>query len=167
MTNVTYKMLTMCMVQDGDKVLLINRPSKLGFPGYIAPGGKVDFPESIVDAAMREVQEETGLIVKDIVYKGLDEFCEPNEGLRYMVFNYLATSFEGELIQNPPEGELLWVDINEALELPMQDWFKRRFPLFFEPGTFELSFVWDGKQDKTLKETVKNYNQAEIIGNSR
>ncbi|WP_263866888.1 8-oxo-dGTP diphosphatase [Paenibacillus rhizovicinus] len=148
------------MVQDGNNVLLINRPDKKGFPGYIAPGGKVDFPESIVNGAIREVQEETGLIVKDIVYKGLDEFCEPDQGLRYMVFNYLATSFEGELLAHPPEGELIWVDKAKALELPMQDWFKRRFPLFFEPGTFELSFVWKEETDETVAATIKYYERG-------
>ncbi len=46
-TEVTHKLYTMCMIQDGTKVLLMNRPDKKGFPGYIAPGGKVEFPESI------------------------------------------------------------------------------------------------------------------------
>lgn len=165
-TNLTVKLLTMCMIQDGEKILLIKRPDSRGFPGYIAPGGKVDFPESIVDAAIREVQEETGLRVTDIVYKGLDEFCDPGEGLRYMVFNYLATSFEGQMTADPPEGELVWVDKDEALQLPMQDWFKRRFPLFFEPGTFELSFVWDSRTDQSLQETVRQYREASPVEES-
>ncbi|MBO1511243.1 8-oxo-dGTP diphosphatase [Metabacillus bambusae] len=155
--NVEHRIFTMCMIQDEDRVLLIKRPDHLGFPGYLAPGGKVEFPESIVDAAIREVREETGLIVKEIIYKGIDEFCEPNTNIRYMVFNYLVTSFEGNLLDEPPEGELLWVNIKDALNLPMQDWFERRFPFFFEPGTFEMHFLWDEKKKETLEEMIKIY----------
>ncbi|WP_409342979.1 8-oxo-dGTP diphosphatase [Paenibacillus sp. MBLB4367] len=147
-------MYTMCLVQDGDKVLLINRPNRLGFPGYIGPGGKVDFPESLTEGAAREVWEETGLRVSNLVYKGLDEFVDPKKNYRYMVFNYVARAYEGELLQNPPEGELLWVRIDEALNLPMQSWFKRRFPLFFEEGTFEIHSAWDQDAQLALKETT-------------
>lgn len=153
---------TMCMVWDkaAGRVLLMNRPDRKGFPGYIAPGGKVDFPESIVDGAVREVREETGLQVKEITYKGLDEFCDPLQELRYMVFNYVATSFEGELLPDPPEGELLWVAKEQALELPMQDWFAERFPRFFEEGTFERSVIWEKSTKRTLKETFMTFNDA-------
>lgn len=130
--DIEHRIYTMCMIQRNNEVLLIQRPDRLGFPGYIAPGGKVDFPESIVKAAKREVKEETGLLVSNLSFKGLDEYVNPKENVRYMVFNYWTDSFDGELLMNPPEGELLWVPIDEALNLPMQDWFKERFPLFLK-----------------------------------
>jgi 8-oxo-dGTP diphosphatase len=151
------QLLTMCMIQRGNEVLLIKRPSERGFPGYIAPGGKVEFPESLTEGAIREAREETGLTVKNIIYKGLDEYVNVKENVRYMVFNYIATDFDGECLENPPEGELLWVEIDRALELPMQDWFKRRFPLFFEPGTFEIHAEWDPEryeESELLKVTL-------------
>jgi 8-oxo-dGTP diphosphatase len=73
-----------------------------------------------------------------------------------MVFNYIADSFEGELLADPPEGELVWVPIREVMDLPMQPWFKRRFPLFFEEGTFEISIVWDEDEQKPIEEKIRN-----------
>lgn len=152
--NIEHRIYTMCMIQRNNDALLIKRPDHRGFPGYIAPGGKVDFPESILQAAIRESKEETGLHVSNLIFKGLDEYVNPKENVRYMVFNYWTDSFEGELLLNPPEGELLWVPIDEALNLPMQDWFKERFPLFFEKGTFEIQRVWDRDLDKQVAMTI-------------
>ncbi|NGZ76977.1 8-oxo-dGTP diphosphatase [Saccharibacillus alkalitolerans] len=146
---------TMCLVRDGDKVLLLNRPSAKGFPGWIAPGGKLEFPERPTEGAAREVREETGLNVTDLVYKGLDEYVDPKRNFRYMVFNYVTSSFEGELLANPPEGELRWIPIAEAANYPMQDWFARRFPLFFEEGTFEVHKIYDEDTEIMLEEATK------------
>jgi 8-oxo-dGTP diphosphatase len=148
---IEHRLFTMCMIQIGDNVLLVKRPDERGFPGYLAPGGKVDFPESLVDSAIREVKEETGLDVSNLVFKGIDEYVNPKENVRYMVFNYWTDMFSGELLEDPPEGELVWVPISEALELAMQSWFKERFHLFFEAGTFEIQRVWDADIDEQIE----------------
>lgn len=153
--NIKVDIYTMCLVQNGNNVLLLDRPSKKGFPGFIAPGGKVEFPESLTEGAAREVYEETGLRVRNLIYKGLDEFVDVKKNYRYMVFNYITSTFEGDLLPNPPEGTLHWVPFHEVTELPMQPWFKRRFPLFFQDGTFEIYSVWDEEEKVTIKETVK------------
>ena len=151
------KLYTMCIVQnEKNEILLLNRPDNRGFPGYIGPGGKVDFPESLTEGAIREVREETGLQVTNLEYKGLDEHVDPKENERYMVFNYLTKTYEGELLESPPEGELRWVSIEEAMELPMQWWFKRRLPLFFKPETFEIYSKYDSELKQVLELSVKH-----------
>lgn len=82
-----------------------------------------------------------------------------------MVFNYLVTSFEGDLLTNPPEGELMWVSKDQLHELPMQDWFRERIPLFFRPGIFEVSTIWDKNKDIELNKTIKHYIESEIKEN--
>ncbi|QOR68234.1 8-oxo-dGTP diphosphatase [Cytobacillus suaedae] len=151
--TINYKLWTMCMIQDGDKVLLMDRQHD-HFKGFIPPGGKVEFPESIVEGAIREVKEETGLKVSNLIFKGLYEYVNPTTKDRYMIFNYLSNDFSGELLENPPEGKLVWVSIKEAMDLPMQQSIKRRFPLFFEEGTFEIQVQWNHEKNEEGKVSI-------------
>ncbi|MDX8046607.1 8-oxo-dGTP diphosphatase [Gracilibacillus sp. S3-1-1] len=148
MTNpITYKIWTVVMIQREDKVLLLNRQHD-DFKGFIPPGGKIDFPESFVEGAIREVKEETGLKVNNLVFKGISEFVNPTVFERYIMMNYWTKDFIGDLLENPPEGELHWIKIEEAKNLPMQKDIKIRFDLFFEPGTFEIQTVWNEEKNE-------------------
>lgn len=151
---VNYKFWTVCMVQDGDSVLLLDRQHD-DFKGYIPPGGKVDFPESFVEAAIREVKEETGLDVSNLQFKILYEYINPKKNDRYIIFNYITKDFKGTLLEETTEGKPVWVPICETSNLPMQKSIRRRFPYFFEEGTYEIQVVWDEENNKEGSISIK------------
>lgn len=154
-SSVKYKFWTVVMIQHEDKVLLLNRQHD-DFKGFIPPGGKVEFPESFVEGAIREVKEETGLEVSNLVFKGISEFVNKKTKARYIIFNYWTKDFKGILLTDPPEGELMWVNVSEVKNLPMQEDIRIRFDLFFKEGTFEIQTVWDESTNKVEKIHIIN-----------
>jgi 8-oxo-dGTP diphosphatase len=74
-----------------------------------------------------------------------------------MIFNYITKDFKGELLlEDALEGKAVWVSIEEAYALPMQTSIRRRFPLFFENGTFEIQVEWNHEENQEGKVTIKN-----------
>ncbi|WP_243523539.1 hypothetical protein [Bacillus pseudomycoides] len=97
--------------------------------------------------------QELGDISSD---KGLYEYVNPVAMDRYMIFNYITKEFKGELLEDTPEGKAVLVSIEEAYNLPKQESIRRRFPLFFEDGTFEIQVEWNHAENKKGKDTIKN-----------
>lgn len=87
----------MCMVYDGDKVLVIDRQKK-DWPGITFPGGHVEEGESFTDAVIREIREETSLKIYSPQLCGIKDWYE-NE-CRYVVLFYKTSHFEGDLISS-------------------------------------------------------------------
>ena len=88
------ELTTLCLVRRGKELLLQNRVKK-DWQGYALPGGHVEPDESIVDAVIREMKEETGLTVLDPRLCGVKQF--PIDEGRYVVFLFVCDRFEGEL----------------------------------------------------------------------
>lgn len=89
------ELTVVCLIHNEDSFLLQDRV-KEDWKGYTLPGGHIEPGESIVDAVVREMKEETGLIIKTPRLCGIKQF--PIEGGRYLVFFLKQTSLKVRLL---------------------------------------------------------------------
>ena len=142
-------LMNMCMVCDGDKVVVIDR-KKSNWPGVTFPGGHVEKDESLVDSVIREVKEETGLIIDSPILCGITDWC--NEEDRDVVLLYKATSFSGEL-KSSDEGEVWWERYDNLRNLKLTSGFETYLKVYENDNLGEL--FYRRMEDGTWKEELK------------
>lgn len=105
------KAAVMLIIKDGLILAVSRRHDKTKF-GLI--GGKVDEGETDMEGAIREVEEETSLLVKDcvLVYERVELGDGPN-GVDFYSRCYYATDWTGEPC-NSEEGEVKWLTAEEV-----------------------------------------------------
>jgi 8-oxo-dGTP diphosphatase len=89
------------------KVLLVRRRVKEGSLSWQFPGGEVEAGESAGQAAVREVREETGLIVAES--KVLGERVHPNTGRVMIYVACEATAGEASVVDDDELDSFAWV----------------------------------------------------------
>lgn len=107
----------MCMVCDGDNILVQDKKDDDSWNGATFPGGHVEKGEPFTDAVIREVFEETGLTIRSPRLCGIKDWIR-KDGSRYMVLLYKTDSFSGEL-RSSEEGEVFWVKMSEFSKLKL------------------------------------------------
>ena len=118
----------LCHLKKDDCYLLLYRNKKkndMNEGKWIGVGGHVEENETIDQAAIREIKEETGLDVHSLSCCG--EVLFINDDYQEMMYVYEITDFSGKLIECD-EGELRWIPIKDIYNYPMWEGDKAFLP---------------------------------------
>lgn len=131
------ELTTMCMVTDGSRVLVQDRQGH-GWPGIAFPGGHLENGESVTESVIREVLEETGLVISAPRLCGIKDWYS-EEGFRYIVFLYRAENFSGKL-KASEEGEVFWAERSSLPGMNLCSGMEETLQVFFDDALSELYY---------------------------
>lgn len=106
-----------------DKILLARRGRAPNINTWAMPGGLVEVGESLKEAAIREVWEETALKISNPVFNRFHEIIVDDDCGRtqrhFVLAMFVATSPSGEAIAGDDAKEVRWFDEAEMLQLSL------------------------------------------------
>ncbi len=142
------KLATLCYVQKEGKTLMLYRNKKENdyHEGkWNGLGGKLEPQESPEECAIREIREESGLVVTDPKLVGFITFPLFDGKDDWYCFLYTCNKFTGELIDSP-EGELEWIPDDKVRDLNLWDGDKIFLEWVMSDKFFSAKFNYkDGK----------------------
>ncbi len=123
------------MSPDGKDVLLIHRNTRqndMHLGKYNGLGGKLERDENVVAGLKREIREEAGIEIDDIILRGTISWPGfGKKGEDWFGFIFRVERFSGTLLSKNHEGTLSWVPVDKILELPLWEGDRYFLPLVF------------------------------------
>jgi mutator protein MutT len=108
------------IVVDDDRLLMVRRGQLPAVGEWSVPGGRVESGETLVEAVVREVAEETGLEVVCGELVGWVERIGP--GYHFVILDFHATVLDDRPpIAGTDAAEVAWVPLTELAERPVVD----------------------------------------------
>ncbi len=143
------KVATLCYIRKDEKTLMLHRVKKtndMHDGKWNGLGGKIENGETPEECVVREVEEESGLRIKNPTLKGyltFPPFCDNDS---WLVFVYVVKYFEGELIVSN-EGNLEWIPNSELLNLNLWGGDKIFLPWLDGDKIFSGKFNYDDEKN--------------------
>lgn len=110
---------TLIFIIRGDRVLLLRGAAhkRIWANKYNGIGGHIERDEDVYAAAVREVREETGLVVDDLRLAGLINI-DGDQPAGIMLFVFTATSRSGDPIPSE-EGSPEWINRDQLAQIDL------------------------------------------------
>jgi 8-oxo-dGTP diphosphatase len=103
------------------KVLIVRRARPPAGGLYTLPGGGVEVGETLIEAVVREVREETALAIEPVALAGYREaITRDGEGRierHFVILPFAARWIAGEPMLNDELSEAMWLDPSEIAGL--------------------------------------------------
>jgi 8-oxo-dGTP diphosphatase len=131
------------IIQDG-RILLIRKKRGLGAGNINGPGGKVDPGETVLEAAVREVEEEVGVVAHAPEEMGVLYF-QFTDGFSMHCTVFRSASFDGELIETD-EAIPMWFALDEIPYDEMWEDDQHWLPQMIEGKKFDAYFIFEDKR---------------------
>jgi len=103
----------------------------------------IDIWKYFQDAVVREMKEETGLIIKTPRLCGIKQF--PIEGGRYLVFLFETDQFEGK-VADSDEGKMYWVKKSELSNVNLVDDFDELIEVMLSDTLTEFQYIFENDE---------------------
>ena len=108
------------IIRDG-KVLIVRRARPPASGLYTLPGGGVEVGETLIEAVVREVREETALAIEPVGLAGYREaIARDGDGRierHFVILPFAARWIAGEPMLNDELSEAMWLDPSEIAGL--------------------------------------------------
>lgn len=113
------------MIENEFGEILVQDRQKKDWPGWTFPGGHVENNEGSYAAAVREIEEETGLTVQPIL-QGTAEWNNLTKETRELAFLYTA-----KVTKQAVSKDLFWVKKSELAAQKLAGTLNELLPIFF------------------------------------
>lgn len=116
-----YLAVSAAIIRD-DKVLIVRRSRPPAHGLFTLPGGGVEAGETLHQAIMREVREETGLTIEPVALAGYREVIVRDDAGRierhFVILAFAARWIAGEPSLNEELAEAMWLRPSDLTGLP-------------------------------------------------
>ncbi len=148
---------TLCFVVRGGEILLIHKKRGLGAGKINGPGGRIEPGESPMEAAIRETQEELGVIPVNLSQGGELQF-QFTDGYSLHCTVFLAEDCQGEAIETD-EAVPCWTPLGQIPYDSMWEDDRHWLPGMLQGKIFQARFRF---QDDTMLEKEIVWNHQSI-----